>query len=69
MDYLNLRGLIRGTFRTQELFAHALGISPCALSNKLNGKSEWTASEIRIACNVLGLTPDQIPQYFFCPKN
>lgn len=68
MDYANLRGEIRAKYRTQESFAHALSISPCTLSNKLNGKSEWTAEEIRLGCTLLGIRAEDIPKYFFCPE-
>ena len=66
MEHAELRGLIRAQFKTQESFAKAIGISACSLSKKLNGASEWTASEIRNACNVLGILPEKIPHYFFC---
>lgn len=66
MEYSNLRGAIRAKFKTQEAFAKAIGISPCGLSNKLNGKAEWTAKEIRIACELLSLNAEDIPAYFFC---
>lgn len=68
MEYSNLRGAIRAKFKTQEAFAKALGISPCGLSNKLNGKTEWTVAEIRLGCALLGLSAEDIPSYFFCPK-
>ena len=67
MDHAELRGLIRAQFKTQEAFAKAIGISACSLSKKLNGASEWTASEIRLACNTLGISPEKIPHYFFYP--
>lgn len=69
MDHSALRGLIRERFGTQAAFADAINVSACAVSMKLNGKSEWSASEIRKACEVLNLTNDQIPHYFFCPKS
>lgn len=68
MEHAELRGLIRAQFKTQEAFAKAIGISACSLSKKLNGASEWTASEIRNACSTLGILPEKIPHYFFCPK-
>lgn len=64
--YPDLRGRIRSRFRTQALFAEALGISSCSVSKKLNGKAEWTAAEIRKACDLLGISPLLIQQYFFC---
>lgn len=68
VDYSNLRGAIRAKFKTQEAFAKALHVSPCGLSNKLNGKTEWTAGEIHLACDLLDLSAEDIPKYFFCPK-
>lgn len=68
MDHSKLRGLIRERFGTQADFAEAIHVSACAVSQKLNGKSEWSADEIRRACAVLGITTEQIPTYFFCPK-
>lgn len=68
LDYSELRGRIRARFKTQATFAKALGISNCTLSQKLNGASEWTAAEIRKACQLLDIPPDQIPRYFFCVK-
>jgi transcriptional regulator with XRE-family HTH domain len=66
MQYSELRGLIRARYRTQGLFAQALGISECSLSKKLNGRTEWAADEIRKACELLGISPEHIPRYFFC---
>lgn len=68
VDYSKLRGRIREVFGTQAAFAEALYLSACAVSQKLNGKSEWTTDEIRKACEVLGIIPEELPQYFFCPK-
>lgn len=68
MEYAELRGLIRARFKTQEEFAAAVGISPCSVSKKLNGVTQWTAQEIRKSCEVLGIDPEEIPKYFFCPK-
>ena len=65
MDYSKLRGRIRTYFSTQAAFAEAIGISECSLSKKLNGASEWTAKEIRRACDVLEIPPEEIPSYFF----
>lgn len=63
--YADLRGLIRSKYKTQARFAEAIGISACSLSNKLNGKAEWTAEEIRKSCEVLGISAEEIPTYFF----
>lgn len=69
MDHSKLRGLIREKFGTQEAFAEAIDRSACSVSLKLNGKTEWSAEEIRRACEVLGIPSEQIPIYFFCPKS
>lgn len=63
--YSELRGLIRARFKTQELMARAIGRSACSVSKKLNGKAEWTAQDIRRACAVLDIPPQDIPRYFF----
>lgn len=69
MDYSKLRGAIREKFTVQDNFAKALGISSCGLSLKLNGKAEWSAKEIRLACELLDLNAKDIPDYFFCRKS
>jgi len=69
VNYSKLRGRIREVFGTQAAFARALGISMCSLSQKLNDKTEWTTHEIRKACELLGINPTELPQYFFCPKS
>lgn len=65
MDYAKLRGRIRTYYHTQAAFASALGISVCTMSKKLNGLREWTAKEIRKACELLEIPPEEIPAYFF----
>lgn len=66
-DFSKLRGRIREKFRTQALFADAMGLSECVVSQKLNNRSEWSADEIRKACGLLALAPEDIPAYFFAP--
>lgn len=65
MDYQKLRGRIRAQYITQAEFAQAMGISVCTLSQKLNGISEWSAREIRKACELLEIPPEEIHAYFF----
>ena len=67
MDYSALRGLIRTYFSTNAAFAKALGISECALSLKLNNRSEWTSKEMGKACELLQISVAAIPIYFFTP--
>ena len=66
-DYADLRGKIRARFRKQENFAKALPLSPCALSKKLNNRSEWTHTEIVRTCELLGLPLEEVHAYFFTP--
>lgn len=65
MLYPELRGKIRARFKEQSDFARAINRSPAAVSNKLNGKTEWTAADIRTACEVLEIPVEEIPSYFF----
>lgn len=68
MDYSALIGLIRAKYKTQADFAEAMDMCSCSLSKKLNGKTEWTAAEIRRACELLDIDPVDIPTYFFAPS-
>lgn len=68
MDYAKLRGAIREKFGSQEEFAAAIEMSSCSLSAKLNGRSEWKASEIVMACQALSIPLEQAWEYFFLTK-
>lgn len=63
--YDDLKGKIRARYKTQDNFATALGISNATLSAKLNCKTEFTHDEIARCVDLLGLSKDDIPQYFF----
>ncbi len=65
LEYALLRGRIRACFGTQAHFAQAMDMSECALSQKLNGRSEWTAGEIRKTCQLLEIPGSDIELYFF----
>ncbi len=52
---------------TQEQVAQQLGISYQALSNKINNKVDFKASEIQLISKILKIT-DYEP-YFFCTQN
>ena len=69
MDYAKLRGCIRAKYATQAAFARDMCMSECALSLKLNGHSEWTADEMRRACDLLGIPMADVHLYFFCAKS
>lgn len=64
-NYAKLRGAIRAKFGTQAAFAAAIGMRVSTLSAKLNGRSEWTKSQIMRACEVLDIPLAEAPAYFF----
>lgn len=66
MEYARLRGRIRTIYKTQARFAESLGVSECSLSHKLNGHTDWTADEIRKACELLEIPGSDLHLYFFC---
>ncbi len=67
-DYSKLRGRIIEKFGSQMSFAEAMDISERTLSLKLSGKRMWKQSEICLAINLLGLSDDDIKEYFFVLK-
>ena len=68
-DYSKLTGRIIEKFKTQSAFAKAMEISGNSLSKKLNGHIDFKSSEIRKAIQLLGLLPENIPEYFFTEKD
>lgn len=62
--YAPLCNAIRNKFRTQTSFAHAIGMHPSTLSSKLNGKTQWSFSEVAKTCEVLGIPLADAPDYF-----
>ncbi len=66
--FSDVRGLIRAKFKTQALFAKALGIGETALSAKLNGKTDFTRTEIEKTCILLGIPFSEAGNYFFNQK-
>jgi transcriptional regulator with XRE-family HTH domain len=65
MSYAKLRGKIREVFGTQYAFAAAMGVSSVTISQRLNGKVEWKTNEIAKACELLGISLEEVAQYFF----
>ena len=63
--YALLRGAIRAKFGTQEAFAEAMEMRISTLSAKLNGRSEWTKTQIVRACELLGIDIAEAHLYFF----
>lgn len=67
-SYSKLKGKIAEVFGTQERFAQAIGISPAALSARLNNITGFTHDEIARSCATLGIPATQISLYFFTHK-
>ena len=60
-----LREKIKIVFGTQKSFADAMGMDVATLNKKLNGKSTWRQLEIEKACKLLGISLQQVTEYFF----
>ena len=65
MENTKLRGRIKEKFGTQARFAEALGKDQSTISQKLAGKSDWTAQEIKESCILLGIPFENIKDYYF----
>ncbi|ATI19619.1 cro-like repressor [Streptococcus phage 9B4] len=63
--YDKLKGRIKEKYGTQENFAEAIGKTQTTTSFKINGKASWNQDEIVKAIEVLGLSKDDIVEYFF----
>lgn len=64
-DYAKLKGRIKEKYGTQEDFAKAIGITPTTISFKINGKAKWQQDEIVEAARLLGISKNEIVEYFF----
>lgn len=67
-DYSKLKGKIVEKFSTQYAFAKEFGWSERTLSLKLNGNRAWKQPDICKAIELLGLTKNDIQEYFFNEK-
>lgn len=66
-SYHKLRGRIVEKYGTNAEFAKAIGITPVALSRKLNGKTGFSQDDIRewSSPEHLDIKPEEYPEYFF----
>lgn len=64
-DYGRLRGKIREVCGTQDDFAEKLGIGRVSLSQRLNNQKEFTQDEMFKTCDILLISREEIPAYFF----
>lgn len=60
-----LTNKIKGTGYTLSSFSEALGISRVALRNKIDGRTEFKASEIKNICSLLSIPAPEVSEYFF----
>lgn len=67
-DYSKLRGKIAEKFGSQSVFAKELGCSERTLSLKMNGKISWKQTEMLKAMSILGISEEDIHDYFFTLK-
>ena len=65
LDYSKLRGKIKTQYGSCKNFADALGIHKGNLSAKLNGRGRFTPEQIEKSCRLLGITSEEINDYFF----
>lgn len=65
MKFLKLRGRIKEKGFTEQEFANMLSLSRTSLSLRMNGKTEWSLSDIEKACEILSIPSTEIPEYFF----
>lgn len=65
LSYRKLRGLIVEKYKTISAFASFINSSVGVVSNKINGKSEFTKSNIELWSNALEIPLNKIETYFF----
>ena len=68
MVYNKLRGKIKEKGLTEGEFARQINLSNSGLSARLNGKTEWSISEMGIVCSVLSIPLNKAHEYFFETK-
>lgn len=67
-DYRKLLEKIVEVFGKQYVFAKQMNWSERTCSLKLGNKVDWKQSDIVRACEVLGISVNDISTYFFCKK-
>lgn len=65
MNTAELRAAIARAGKTYRGLARSIGISEQAFYNKLNGESDFKASEIKTLRGELNLTSDEVNYIFF----
>ena len=67
-DYRKLRGKIVEVYGTMSSFVKEMGYSERTISLKINGKVDFSQSDIVKMVSLLGLRDKDIPIYFFTNK-
>lgn len=65
MKFRKLQGKIKETFETQGDFAAAMGLSQTTITAKVKGRIDWKQTEMRKACELLGIPIEKVYEYFF----
>lgn len=68
-DMAKLKGRIIEKYGTLQQFASIFGIFQGTLGKKLDGRSYWDQAEIIRAAELLDVTPEEIPVFFFTLKS
>ena len=63
--YSKLRGRIREKYGSESRFAEAVNITTVTMSRKLNGKTQFSADDIKEWCDKLDISIEEIGLYFF----
>lgn len=64
-EYNKLKGRIVERFGSQGNFASKIGLSENSVSRKLNCKIGFSQSDMVKWGDILGITQDEYPEYFF----
>lgn len=67
-DYSKLKGRIVEKYGNQTAFADDMEMAYSTLNLKLNNKSEWSTTEIVLACKLLEIELTECHKYFFAIK-
>lgn len=68
-DYKKLRARIMEKVGSNGKMAEHLGITETSFSRKMNNKVGFSSQDICEMVSVLGISTEEIGDYFFTPKN
>lgn len=68
-DYSKLQGRIVEKVGTKSKFTELMGCAFSTISLTLNNHREFTQNEIVRAAKILDIKTEDVPKYFFTPKN